>query len=353
MSSIVDLADRVKELPPGTQKIFNRIFSLEVVKGNLNVPPPMMPWVKDRFGRISNVTTQTIIKINNLVTLESSVYNPLRALRPHSFPRCPAAKAKVGREDDPFAMPLEHTAEDLFGRVEGKYCLTASNIAKYAQYHCVVIFNNSDPLAFNCNELADYIETGWKWAQRVHEFDQQACNGMFLWNCTNRAGASIRHGHAQVVLTKGSHYPRVEYLRRAALQYQARYRSDYFNDLFEIHAALGLGWQSGKTKTLVYLTALKQNEVMVLAPSLTRSMTNGIYRVLAAFRDRLEVKSFNLGVVFRRLGGSTGWEEFPVIARMLDRGDTADISSDIGAMEFYGANVVQSNPWETARALIK
>jgi hypothetical protein len=40
------------------------------------------------------------------------------------------------------------------------------------------------------------------------------------------------------------------------------------------------------------------------------------------------------------------WEGFPLVARLVDRGDTADLSSDIGAMEFYGANVVSSDPFK-------
>jgi hypothetical protein len=102
---------------------------------------------------------------------------------------------------------------------------------------------------------------------------------------------------------------------------------------------------------MVYLTALKQNEVMILSQGLTPSLTENIYRVLSCFRDKLDVKSFNLGIVFPPLGDGAGWEEFPLIARMVDRGNTDDDSSDIGAMEFYGANVVNSDPYETAGAL--
>jgi hypothetical protein len=36
---------------------------------------------------------------------------------------------------------------------------------------------------------------------------------------------------------------------------------------------------------------------------------------------------------------------------MLDRGDAGDLSSDIGAMEFWGANVISSDPFETVTAL--
>jgi hypothetical protein len=349
--SIADLADLVAGLSPADQRIFERIFSLDVVRGNLKLPKSMVQWATEQFGSVIRVTSQNIIRITNLITLESSVYNPMRALRPHNFSRKGVVKVDGSEEVDKFTNPLDYTSEDLFGRVQGKHCITAANIAKCEQYHCVVIFKNADPLDFGCSEVADYIETGWKWAQRAHEFDPLARYCLFLWNCNNRAGASIRHGHAQVVLGRGSHYVKVEHLRRSALRYEEQYGSNYFEDLFLVHEALGLGWKSSDTRVMVYLTAFKQNEVMIWAPELTPSLTENIYSVLSCFQDKLNVKSFNVGIVFPPLGEKVGWEGFPVITRMVDRGDIENISSDISAMEFYGANVVNSDPWETAGAL--
>ncbi|MCX6007188.1 MAG: hypothetical protein NTZ34_08015 [Chloroflexi bacterium] len=350
--SIVDLAHIVTGLSSADQRMFERIFSVDIVRGNLKLPSPMAPWVKAQFGSLDRVTSQKIVKITNLVTLESSVYNPLRALRPHNFShRAEKHAANADEEVDRFAVPLDCTAEDLFGRVQGKHCITAGNIARYEQHHCVVVFNKADPMDFGCSEVADYIETGWKWAQRAHDFDPLARYCLFLWNCNNRAGASIRHGHAQVILGRGSHYVKIESLRKSALLYKEKYGPNYFDDLFAVHEALGLGWKSGDTRIMVYLSALKQNEVMILSPGLTPSLTDNIYRVLSCFRDKLDVKSSNLGIAFPPLGDSAGWEGFPVISRMVDRGNTNDISSDIGAMEFYGANVVNSDPYETAGVL--
>jgi hypothetical protein len=346
--SIIQLEERVAELPPDLQGMFRRIFSLDVVRGNLKLPKSMVPWVSEQFGQINLVTSQPVVKITNLITGESSVYNPLRSRRPLQFSREGAQEDRADGEVDQFARPLEYTAEDLFGRVEGKHCITASNIAKYEQYHCVVVFKNPEPMGFGCSEVADYIETGWKWAQRAHDFDPLARYCLFLWNCTNRAGASIRHGHAQVILGRGSHYVKVEQLRRAAAEYRTRYGANYFDELFEVHRALGLAWESDNIRTLAYLTALKKNEVMILSPALTGSFSAEVFRILSCFRGSLNVKSFNLGIVFPPLGDQAGWEEFPVIARMLDRGNTEDSSSDIGAMEFYGANVISSDPWATA-----
>ena len=349
--SIQDLADRVAGLSGAEQRIFEHIFSLDSVRGSLKLPSAMLPWAAAQFGAVERVTSQKIIRITNRITLESSVYNPLRALRPHNFDSKAAASAEDTSCIDRFATPLESTPEDVFGRVKGKYCITAANVAKCEQYHCVIVFKKPDPMDFGCNEVADYIETGWNWVQRAHDFDPLAQNPLFLWNCTNRGGASIRHGHAQVVLGRGSHYAKVEHLRRAALDYEDQYGANYFEDLFHIHQALGLGWKSGDAGVMVYLTALKQNEIMMLGPDLTASFVKSLARMVVDFRDKLRVKSFNLGIVFPPLGDGAGWERFPVIARLLDRGDTSSISSDISAMELYGANVVTSDPWETAQAL--
>jgi hypothetical protein len=102
---------------------------------------------------------------------------------------------------------------------------------------------------------------------------------------------------------------------------------------------------------MAYLAALKQNEVMLLGPGLDSDMKESIYSILEGLRDRLNVKSFNLGLAFPPLGDIKGWEGFPLVARIVDRGDTADISSDIGAMEFFGANVISSDPFHTAVVL--
>jgi len=353
--SIKDLPDLVDRLTTAQKQVFERIYYLDAFNGELKLPKTMVPWVREQFGQTGHVASQKIIKITNRVTAESTVYNPLRALRPHNYSR-PAVKKHAGNKDegaDLFASPLENTAEDLFERVEGEYCITAGNVAKYEQYHCVVVFKNADPWDFGCNEVADYIETGWRWAHRAHEFDPDAQNCLFLWNCTNRAGASIRHGHAQVILGRGMQYVKIEHLRQYALLYEKKYRSSYFADLFAIHEVLGLGWKAAGIRGMSYLTALKQNEVMILAPQLTMSLIKNIYRVLACYRDRLKVKSFNLSIAFPPLGDCEGWEDFPVIARMVDRGDPADTSSDIGAMELYGGNVITSDPYETVRAILK
>lgn len=350
--SIQHLPDIIAGLPLDTRRILNRIFSVDSVTGVLCPPAQMLPWIETQFGSVERVTAQPVVKVTNLVTLEQSLFNPLRSLRPHNFhTRGTGDTTGKPGDQDLFARPLEQTTENPFGRVRGQYCVTAGNIASCEQYHGVIIFNNADPLDFGPGEVEDYIDTGWRWMQLAHSYDTAARYGLFLWNCNHRAGASIAHGHAQVVLGRGSHYARVEHLRKAAGEYSARYGSAYFDDLFTVHRELSLGFIAGDAKVMACLTPLKPKEIMILAASLSESMKAAVYRVLACFRDRLNVTSFNLGIAFPPIDAGQGWEGFPVVARMVDRGGAGNLSSDISAMEFWGANVISSDPFDTAVTL--
>ena len=54
----------------------------------------------------------------------------------------------------------------------------------------------------------------------------------------------------------------------------------------------------------------------------------------------------------RDLGDTTeDWSGFPVVVRIVDRGDPTARTADIGAMELYAASVVSSDPFAVVRAL--
>jgi len=45
------------------------------------------------------------------------------------------------------------------------------------------------------------------------------------------------------------------------------------------------------------------------------------------------------------------WRRFPPLARLVDRGDPGNRTSDIGAMELYAASVIAADPFRLAEAL--
>jgi hypothetical protein len=352
--TIITIDKMVNSLPKDAAMLLQRIFDIGVVEGTLKPTESMLPWIKERFGSIDAVSEQKIVKIINLVTFEGAMFNSLRALRPRQ--REDRLRVEAGVLDhaisDPLANPLEDTPEDPFGRIYGKYSVTASNIAKYEGLHALIIFNDYNPLAFSREEIIDYIDTGWKWAQKAHRYDTSANYYFFLWNSLKKAGASLAHGHAQVVLGRDSHYAKVEALRYAALRYKAEYSSDYFHDLYRVHRELGLGWEKDGIRMMVYLAPIKEKEVMILSDKLDSSFGEAVYEVLACFRDELHVTAFNVGIATPPLAPTQeDWTDFPVIARIVDRGYPWDGSSDFGTMELYAASVISSDPFQVAGVL--
>ena len=104
----------------------------------------------------------------------------------------------------------------------------------------MIVFDDHNPLHLTPEKVAGYVSVGLEWSRRVLEADPEAHYPFLMWNCLWRAGGSIIHGHAQVTATTGSHYPKVERLRRNASAYKREHGSDYFEDLAHVHASLGL-----------------------------------------------------------------------------------------------------------------
>jgi hypothetical protein len=225
-------------------------------------------------------------------------------------------------------------------------------VAKFDGFHGVLIFDEPDPLRFSEDQVRDYIDTGLRWAEAARKVDEDAKYFFFMWNCLGRAGASLSHGHAQVALTKGMHYAKIEALRREALAYKEKHGSDYFEDLFAIHRSLGCGFENEGVRLLASLTPIKEREVILMAPTLSSELKMRLYEVLACFRDSLGVVSFNVAIYMPPLSETEeSWEGFPVQVRVVDRGDPKARASDWGAMEMYAQSVVASDPFSVAVAL--
>ncbi len=352
--SITNLEEIVDSLPADEKERFRRIYAVTTTVGELRTPQPMQPWVRQQFGSVEAVTKQKIVKVTNLVTAEGSLFNRLRDSRPIEVNETESIDTRLleASQKDSFRYPEENTPEDLFGRVVGKYCVTASNIAKYDGLHGMVIFNEFNPLQFSREQVIDYIDVGWEWAKRAQAKQPQAKYFFFTWNNLWRAGASIVHGHAQMMLTEGRHYAKIEGLRRAALSYRQDYGSNYFTDLFRVHHSVGCALDKGGVKIIASLTPFRDNEVILIADELNLSLKERIYEVLACLRDGIGVTSFNLGLVTPPLAETEeSWEGFPVMVRVLDRGNLNSRASDVGGVEIYAASVVASDPLELARQL--
>lgn len=350
---ILQLEDTIASLPPEERFIFQRIFNVASVSGQLRPPESMRSWIESQFGSVEDVLEQRIIKVTNVVTLEGVLFNWLRSRRPiWRNHRLQLDEELITPDHDPLCNPYLNTPEDVFGRVEGKYCVTASNVAKFDGFHALVVFREHHPLRFTWEMLHDYIDTGRRWADKAHELDPSAKYYLFIWNCLWRAGASLEHGHAQVMLGRDMHYAKIEHLRRSALHYQSLTGDNYFQDLYQAHAVVGCGFENKGVQIMAYLTPIKEHEVILMAPEMNDSLKMRIYETLTCYQTCLGISSFNL-VIYQPPIAPTeeNWEGFPVIVRIVDRGDPDSRTADFGSMELYAASVVSSDPFLLARTL--
>jgi len=350
---IVDLAEIVESLADEDRARFHRLFGVYATVGQLVPPDHMYRWIERYFGSVDAVVRQKVVKVTNLVTLDETLFNELRARRPLEA-RIPAELADeiAKTAPDPFCEPLLNTPADTFGRVRGVHTVTASNIAKYDGFHGVVIFDEHDPLAFTEGLTVDAIRVAQEWFDDCHLEDADAVYPFFMWNCLWKSGASIPHGHAQVSVTRGMQYAKIERLRRATVDYRRDHGGSYWDDLFRVHQALGLGAQQGEVRVMANLTPLKEKELVLTAPSVSDELAHVMYQTLRCLVEQLNVVSFNLVLCQPPLAPTPeDWSDMPVIVRIVDRGDPLNRTSDFGAMELYAASVVSSDPFRVAEVL--
>ena len=164
MHSITDLVELVKMRE--IEKLFYRIYSVRVCTGNLILPEKIREWAEKRFG---NCERQKIVRITNRLSGESTLFNELRAKRPLD------AKSEVNLEveDCAFCDPVNRTPSDVFGRVEGKHCITASNIAKYDCMHAVIVFKEHNPLVSRKDVVGDIFQVAEEWFRKAHSYDDR------------------------------------------------------------------------------------------------------------------------------------------------------------------------------------
>jgi hypothetical protein len=353
--TVTELETIKNNLSVAEQELFNRYFRVDATAGKLRAPESMTGWIVKNFGSVERVTNQKITKVTNLLTLEGALFNELRASRPMECRGGEQVREVITQSvGDPFCRPETGTPEDSFGRVRGERSVTASNVAKYDGYHGLVIFDEHNPLALDRAAIPDYFRTAREWAERARREDPQSKYFFFMWNCLWKSGASIIHGHAQMTLTRGMSYPKVEALRRVWAAYKQQFNGAcYFNDLYQVHHSLGLAWEwTGGVKGLAYLTPVKEKEVLLVATQPDASLYDAVGRVLERYLQQLCVTSFNLALYLPPLAETDeDWAGFPALVRIVDRGDPNNKTADFGAMELYAASVISSDPFRVAEVM--
>ncbi len=352
---IADLPETVAALGDAARGRIERLFEIQRSVGTTEPPATMDDWLEERFGSVEAVRTQTIVRVVDRWSLDGTLFSGLRAHRPMEVADDDGTTTDVGGSDA-FCDPEEQTPAAGWGRVRGVHAITGANAAKYDAHHAVIVFDRHDPLAFDRETVVDLFNVGRLWAERAGADDPDATAYLLTWNCGWRAGASVRHGHAQALLGHG-HYPRVARLRRDAAAYRAATGGAYLADLVAAHRDLGLVVDHGPVAVVAALNPVKERELLVVGPpgmDEREAFAGVVGETLVAFREVVGVRSFNLALhrppLFGRSPGD-GWDDIGPVVHVVDRGSPSVRSSDIGSMELFAASVVSADPFALARQL--
>lgn len=345
---ITDLPELLSR--PNVKLLANRILSVNRDQGVLFVPDSMKVWVAETFKDV-DIERQTIVRVRNKILEEETLFNSIRALRPmHHRPVSENADVISQSSSEPFAKPEQMTPTEEFGRIRGSRAITAGNVAKYDVHHGLVIFSSVNPYDYSSLDILDFWDVTKKWFKASHETDKSAKYPFIIWNCLWRSGASLVHGHWQLMLARHNPYESVARVERAARAYKKKYKSDFFADYASLHEKLGLGIKVSGAKAYAHLCAKKEKEIIIQSSS-PEKLFSALSVVLTKLSS-LGVESFNMAVYCPPYPWKSKQDwSLPWVARIVDRGPLTLKASDIASMELFAASVVASDPFALARAM--
>jgi hypothetical protein len=358
--AIVDLPEVVATLGDAGRDRIERLYAYERAIGETDPPAALHAWLVDQFGSLEAVRRQRVIQVTNRATGDATLFSELRSRRPIQAPLSEGLGAIIAQtRGDSFCDPENGTPADPFGRVRGKRMVSGANAAKFEGNHAVLVFDEHDPTAFDAETVIDLLATGRAWAERAHAHDPAAIYYLLMWNSLWRAGGSIVHGHAQVILGRDRHYGRIERFRQDSVAWRARHHTSLVEEVVAAHRDLGLAVDLDGVTVLALVTPIKERELWIVGASggdeRDARFAEATAATVIAYRDRLGVRAFNMALwrppIEDPSNQSEDWRDLPPIVRLVDRGDPDSRASDIGAMELFAASVVSSDPFTEIREL--
>lgn len=310
---------------------------------------------------------QTLLRIINPYLLKSTSFNTSRAQRNGD-------SNKLSDEDRDFienqiqgSKPFNDVEANtpipsfLEERIYGEHCKGCTNLSKFADVHDIVVFNEPNPLKFNYEQLENYIKVAFQMLDLSKEakIKKEGLNKNEIfynsigWNSLWKAGSSIPWGHLQTLLYGGDSFPPISTFSKiqAFKNYRRNHKSNLFNDIYEIHKGLDLGFSHENTDIFASLTPIKEKEIIMHTHYQNEEERKGLviplYRALKSLIEDFSVNSFNVLVSqfpLRELGISNS---SMYTTRIVDRGNISTRTGDIAFSELLNEeSVVASDPFE-------
>jgi len=137
------------------------------------------------------------VQVTDLLSGESTHYNPLRALRPQPLGATAAGRewavkeVERTRKDCDFCQPLNYTAAETWGRVSLPGCVSSANVFRVAGPTTGIILSRTHSvLDVGPELLGEMLQCCQMWYRKVHETDPGLLYPMLIWDVFPKAGAS-------------------------------------------------------------------------------------------------------------------------------------------------------------------
>ncbi|KAK6175378.1 hypothetical protein SNE40_013854 [Patella caerulea] len=339
-------------------KKFSAIYSIEKNAAPLKLPDlfqvKVKKWLNNDEKLFAEVYHQEVTGIYNKWTREHTIFNPLREKRPVSIPEEPeniyvnrlVEKSKVSCD---FCRYKDYTAEDTFGRLDSIYAFSASNAFKLERYHDLFALKSHHPHQWNIEQYMDLMNLTQKWFALIHTIEPEFCCPSLVWDILPRAGASQIHPHMHGLVGQNRYHGGIENWRHGAEDYYNFYHSNYFSDLIQVNAALGLTVQHGDAIAFANLVPKKDNEVVIISNKASQSFFQLIYYVMRAFIDDMDKLAISMGIGCPSLDHNA--KQMPAVARIVTRGAVADVRSDMSSLELFSVTNVNIDPFKVIKII--
>jgi len=293
-----------------------------------------------------------------------------------------------GKEKCDFCAATERTAANEWGRITGATgCITASNVAMASDAHGLVILPQHHPLrGLSAEIVADVFETAQAWAKctvehKLQQQEQQAGQEtvwlpLLLWNCGMGSGASMPHGHAQVIMGQGRLFGQAEMSRRCAAAHHAQTGRDFWSDVLWCHQIAGLAVavpavhlpgtaadteREAETCYMVaHLTPRASHELLVFGRTLA-ALGRGVQITMKVLQERFGSRCISIACALpalQQIGESSlqaayvarpGDSEW-IVARVLDHTEKPTAAGNmygttLATWEIYGPSVDDCDPY--------
>ncbi|XP_052779894.1 uncharacterized protein LOC128217076 isoform X1 [Mya arenaria] len=336
---------------------FIKLLEVRQEEGSVDLPDPfkvkVRSWLANDNSLFQHIYDQRMVFIRNKYTREENVFNPLRSKRPLPKLEKPERQyieelSTQTKEGCDFCRYHEYTARDSLGRVEGLHSFTAANTFKLDRWHDLVLLKKHHPINWTQEEFLDLMETLLKWFEKVNQADQNYVYPSAIWDLLPHAGASQVHPHLHSFMDKERYQGFQDQWREAAMRYSGDFpKRNYFSDLIQLHAIMGLTVQYGSAVAFANIVPKKDNEMVIVSERADRDFFLLWYFVLRGFLDDMQngTMCFSSGAAFPSMTGDTSSQSLPAYVRIITRGIVSDNRADISSLELFTTPNANTDPF--------